>query len=61
MTGAPNSSSAPFGSCLLYTSCRSFLTDWIDPATGEYKYEGRFNQGVCSINLPQDVYKRQPK
>ena len=33
--------------------CRSFLTDWIDPATGEYKYEGRFNQGVCSINLPQ--------
>ena len=33
--------------------CRSFLTDWIDPATGAYKYEGRFNQGVCSINLPQ--------
>ena len=33
--------------------CRSFLTDWIDPETGEYKYEGRFNQGVCSINLPQ--------
>ena len=33
--------------------CRSFLTDWIDPETGKYKYEGRFNQGVCSINLPQ--------
>ncbi len=33
--------------------CRSFLTDWINPETGEYKYEGRFNQGVCSINLPQ--------
>lgn len=33
--------------------CRSFLTDWIDPETGTYKYEGRFNQGVCSINLPQ--------
>ena len=33
--------------------CRSFLTDWIDPATGEYKYEGRFNKGVVSINLPQ--------
>lgn len=33
--------------------CRSFLTDWVDPETGEYKYEGRFNQGVCSINLPQ--------
>lgn len=33
--------------------CRSFLTDWADPATGEYKYEGRFNKGVVSINLPQ--------
>ncbi len=33
--------------------CRSFLTDWIDPETGTYKYEGRFNQGVVSINLPQ--------
>ena len=34
-------------------NCRSFLTDWIDPETGKYKYEGRFNQGVVSINLPQ--------
>ena len=33
--------------------CRSFLTDWIDPETGKYKYEGRVIQGVCSINLPQ--------
>ena len=33
--------------------CRSFLTDWIDPKTGQYKYEGRFNKGVVSINLPQ--------
>ena len=33
--------------------CRSFLTDWIDPKTGKYKYEGRFNKGVVSINLPQ--------
>ena len=33
--------------------CRSFLTDWIDPATGGYRYEGRFNQGVVSLNLPQ--------
>ena len=33
--------------------CRSFLTDWKDPETGAFKYEGRFNQGVCSINLPQ--------
>ena len=33
--------------------CRSFLTDWLDPKTGKYKYEGRFNKGVVSINLPQ--------
>ncbi|MBD5098804.1 MAG: anaerobic ribonucleoside-triphosphate reductase [Clostridiales bacterium] len=33
--------------------CRSFLTDWIDPDTGAYRYEGRFNQGVVSLNLPQ--------
>jgi hypothetical protein len=33
--------------------CRSFLTDWQDPDTGEWVYEGRFNKGVVSINLPQ--------
>ncbi|MDE6872889.1 MAG: anaerobic ribonucleoside-triphosphate reductase [Lachnospiraceae bacterium] len=32
--------------------CRSFLTAWKD-ADGEYKFEGRFNQGVVSLNLPQ--------
>ncbi len=32
--------------------CRSFLTPWKD-SNGEYKFEGRFNQGVVSINLPQ--------
>lgn len=32
--------------------CRSFLTPWKDE-NGEYKFEGRFNQGVVSINLPQ--------
>lgn len=32
--------------------CRSFLTPWKD-ADGNYKFEGRFNQGVVSINLPQ--------
>lgn len=32
--------------------CRSFLSPWKDE-TGEYKFEGRFNQGVVSINLPQ--------
>lgn len=32
--------------------CRSFLTAWKDE-NGRYKFEGRFNQGVVSINLPQ--------
>lgn len=32
--------------------CRSFLAPWKDE-TGSYKFEGRFNQGVVSINLPQ--------
>ncbi|MDR2525993.1 MAG: anaerobic ribonucleoside-triphosphate reductase [Oscillospiraceae bacterium] len=32
--------------------CRSFLTPWQD-ADGSYRFEGRFNQGVVSLNLPQ--------
>lgn len=32
--------------------CRSFLSPWKDK-NGNYKWEGRFNQGVVSINLPQ--------
>ena len=32
--------------------CRSFLSAWKDE-DGNYKWEGRFNQGVVSINLPQ--------
>lgn len=32
--------------------CRSFLSPWKD-ADGEYQFEGRFNQGVVSLNLPQ--------
>ena len=32
--------------------CRSFLAPWKDK-NGDYKFEGRFNQGVVSINLPQ--------
>ena len=32
--------------------CRSFLAPWKDE-NGESKFEGRFNQGVVSINLPQ--------
>lgn len=32
--------------------CRSFLSPWKDK-DGKYKWEGRFNMGVVSINLPQ--------
>lgn len=32
--------------------CRSFLSPWKDN-DGNYKFEGRFNFGVTSINLPQ--------
>ena len=32
--------------------CRSFLSPWKDE-NGNYKWEGRFNIGVVSINLPQ--------
>lgn len=32
--------------------CRSFLSPWKDE-TGKYKFDGRFNMGVVSINLPQ--------
>lgn len=32
--------------------CRSFLAPWKDE-NGNYKWEGRFNQGVVSLNLPQ--------
>ncbi len=32
--------------------CRSFLSTWKNTES-EYKFEGRFNQGVVSLNLPQ--------
>lgn len=32
--------------------CRSFLSPWKDE-NGKYQFEGRFNQGVVSLNLPQ--------
>lgn len=32
--------------------CRAFLTPWKDE-NGEYRFDGRFNQGVVTINLPQ--------
>lgn len=32
--------------------CRSFLSVWTDPSSGEAKFYGRFNKGVVTINLP---------
>jgi len=32
--------------------CRSHLSPWKDE-NGNYKWYGRFNQGVVSLNLPQ--------
>ncbi len=40
------------GNVFSCVGCRSFLTPWKDE-NGEYKFEGRFNQGVVSLNLPQ--------
>lgn len=45
-------------------NCRSFLSEWkvteemknscnLPDNVGDYKFEGRFNQGVVSLNLPQ--------
>jgi ribonucleoside-triphosphate reductase len=31
--------------------CRSFLQPYKDPKTGKYKWYGRFNQGVVTLNL----------
>lgn len=39
--------------------CRSHLSEWIDPATEEQKWYGRFNQGVVSLNLPQVALSSQ--
>lgn len=39
------------GHCYPCMGCRSFLTPYIDK-DGNPKYYGRFNQGVCSLSLP---------
>lgn len=38
------------GNCFPCMGCRSFLTPWKDE-NGEYKFYGRFNKGVVTINL----------
>lgn len=39
------------GNCFPVMGCRSCLSPWKD-ANGNYKFYGRFNQGVVTINLP---------
>lgn len=39
------------GYCFSPMGCRSFLSPYYDE-NGEVKFEGRFNQGVVSLNLP---------
>lgn len=39
------------GYCYSPMGCRSFLSPWYDEH-GNAKFEGRFNQGVVSLNLP---------
>ena len=39
------------GNCFPVMGCRSALTPWKDEE-GNYKFYGRFNQGVVTINLP---------
>ena len=40
------------GNTLPPLGCRSHLSPWKD-SNGDYKWYGRFNQGVISLNLPQ--------
>lgn len=39
------------GYCFPSMGCRSFLSPWFDKE-GKAKFYGRWNQGVCTINLP---------
>lgn len=39
------------GYCFPSMGCRSFLSPWYDK-NGKAKFYGRFNQGVCTLNLP---------
>lgn len=39
------------GYCFPSMGCRSFLSPWFDK-DGKAKFYGRWNQGVCTINLP---------
>lgn len=46
------------GNCFPNMGCRSFLAPWKD-GQGNYKFYGRFNQGVVTINLPDVAFSSQ--
>ena len=46
------------GNCFPNMGCRSFLAPWKDES-GNYKFYGRFNQGVVTINLPDVAFSSQ--
>lgn len=46
------------GNCFPNMGCRSFLAPWKDKQ-GNYKFYGRFNQGVVTINLPDVAFSSE--
>ena len=46
------------GNCFPNMGCRSFLAPWKDEQ-GNYKFYGRFNQGVVTINLPDIAFSSE--
>jgi ribonucleoside-triphosphate reductase len=44
--------SAGEGQCYPIMGCRAMLPTYRTPDTNQPKYYGRFNQGVCTLNLP---------
>lgn len=46
------------GNCFPNMGCRSFLAPWKDEQ-GKYKFYGRFNQGVVTINLPDVAFSSE--
>lgn len=39
--------------------CRAYLSNWRDPATNELVFEGRFNIGAISLNMPMIAMEAQ--
>ncbi len=46
------------GNCFPCMGCRSFLAPWKDE-NSQYKFYGRFNQGVVTLNLPDIAFSSE--